>query len=159
MPSPSVIRTCQWETVLTHQIMAERKLLQGGGILRSQYGDVKCALGGGWGWRWGDPILEKAQITPALICASSLHREKGRHKYFHPFPSVSPISPPVRTRTREEAERNLAGFERCGCPETIKFLLLTCYRNKEIFQVLQAKRVTPERVARRSADVSNPLSL
>lgn len=94
MPSPSAIRTCQWETVLTHQIMAERKLLQGGDILRSQYGDVKCALGGGWGWRWGDPILEKAQITPALVCASSLRREKGRHKYFHPFPCVSPISPP-----------------------------------------------------------------
>lgn len=94
MPSPSAIRTCQWETVLTHQIMAERKLLQGGDILPSQYGDVKCALGGGWGWRWGDPILEKAQITPALICASSLRREKGRHKYFHPFPSISPIFPP-----------------------------------------------------------------
>lgn len=159
MPSPSAIRTCQWETVLTHQIMAERKLLQGGDILRSQYGDVKCALGGGWGWRWGDPILEKAQITPALICASSLRREKGRHKYFHPFPCVSPIPPPpVRTRTSEEAERNLVGFERCECPETIKFLLLTGYRNKEIFQVLRAKRVTPERVAQRSADVSNPLS-
>lgn len=46
---PSVIRTCQWETVLTHQIMAERKLLQGGDILGWQYGDVKCILGGGGG--------------------------------------------------------------------------------------------------------------
>lgn len=43
-----VIRTCQWETVLTHQIIAGRKLLQGGDILPSQYGDVKCAFGGGW---------------------------------------------------------------------------------------------------------------
>lgn len=46
MPSPSVLRTCQWEAVLTHQIMAERKLLQGGDILRWQYGDVTRALGG-----------------------------------------------------------------------------------------------------------------
>lgn len=47
LPSPSVICTCQWEAVLTHQIMAERKLLQGGDILGWQYGDVKYIQGGG----------------------------------------------------------------------------------------------------------------
>lgn len=85
-------------------------------------------------------------------------RRVGINIFTH-FPAFRPFPPPpVRTRTSEEAERNLVGFERCGCPETIKFLLLTGYRNKEIFQVLRAKRVTPERVAQRSADVSNPLS-
>lgn len=56
-PAQSVICTCQWETVLTHQIMGERKLLQGGDALGWQYGDVKYVLGGGEG------DLEEAQIT------------------------------------------------------------------------------------------------
>lgn len=57
--SPSVICTCQWEAVLTHQIIAERKLLQGGDILRWQYGDGEYILGGGE----RNLVLERAQIT------------------------------------------------------------------------------------------------
>lgn len=48
---------------------------------------------------------------------------------------------------------NLARFEGCGCPDRIKFLLLTCRRNKEIFQVLRVKRVTREESNRRGRGV------
>lgn len=97
MPSPSVLRTCQWETVLTHQIMAERKLLQGGDILRWQYGDVNCAPGGEWEWGGGIRSLKRHKLLQHWY--AQVHREKGWHKYSHsrPFP------PRVRTHERQSA--------------------------------------------------------
>lgn len=59
LPSLSVICTCQWEAVVTDQIMAERKLLQGCDILAWQYGDVKYIQRGRRRKEERDPVLEK----------------------------------------------------------------------------------------------------
>lgn len=133
MPSPSVLRTCQWETVLTHQIMAERKLLQGGDILRWKYGDVKCALGGeeeGGSVPWKGTNYSSIDMRKYRVGMNIL-----THVHF----------PLAHTHKRG----NLPCFEGCGCPNRIKFLLLTCCRNKEVFQVLRVKRVTHEKSKRR----------
>lgn len=66
--------TCQWETVLTHQIMAERKLLQGCDIFRWQYGDVQCTLGG------GPPLLQGPGKKTKITFSFDMHIYREREK-------------------------------------------------------------------------------
>lgn len=94
MPRPSVLRTCQWETVLTHQIMAERKLLQGGDILRWQYGDVKCALWGGEEGSRGGSDPWKGTNYSSIDMRKYTDRRVDINILTH-------VHFPVRTRTRE----------------------------------------------------------